>query len=758
MSAEIVAQLAVEQGLARAPLFRANEVPSPSSHEVLLDGLHGSFAASVDADIAPIEACSWVWSSNVPHHVLIRGDTLQVTRWDRPRDIQSFRTSTVLAEPDAFQDFLRRDKVQTAGNIVEHSLRLFRTVRNLLHHAGIDDRLATTAYLELLRSTMTANGRPKWERPLILPELPAASLENILLRFMAPGGASDLTAVPALAIRHASGAIFQEAHFELLAGAPKDLFDYVAPAAALVGRAGVHFTPPPLARAIAEQALLRVPGLHEKGTLTVTDISCGSGAFLIETLRALERFSYAGSVRIVGRDISPVAVEMARFALYVAGNEWPGPLRCSIDIAVADSLLEAAPPSDVFVMNPPFAAWADLSPAAREQVRTALGADARGRMDLSMAFVNRALESLGPAGVLATLVPANLLESETAAPWRARLVDGRAVSFAGVFDHVKIFEHATVRVAAFVLAPKGAPQTVLRAGAGPEDASDSMRALRRGGDWLCRHSYVRTVVRSPEVTSPWIGGAKIDRHLSAKALENGIPTLKHLFDLRQGIRTGDNRAFVLSGTELSRLPAGERHHFRSAITSKWINNGRITQHVHVFPIRRRSNSRRGRIEAPRAHLLRQIPRAPPRGAAARGSGEVVGADPPSAGTRLCPYSNRLQVLRLTGRNCAGGRRETVNPARLRMGANGRPVRRARTGCGPYDGLLGASQLRDILLHCCGTLAGGRGRSARHEPTISRRRPAARPQSPAPRNPRCDSRARPVRPCTIRRWWIASVRR
>ena len=104
----------------------------------------------------------------------------------------------------------------------------------------------------------------------------------------------ELRLHPALAVRHAGSAIFQEAHFALLRAPMTDLFGYAGVATANpTTRGGAHFTPAALARIVVEQAIAQVPGLDRKRKLVVTDPACGSGAFLHEAMRTLRRLGYA---------------------------------------------------------------------------------------------------------------------------------------------------------------------------------------------------------------------------------------------------------------------------------------------------------------------------------------------------------------------------------------------------------------------------------------------------------------------------------
>jgi len=597
-SEDVVSLLARRHGLALASLFRADAPADHGSHAVLLDGPLGSFAVSTNVDVSPARASSWVWSANLPHHVLIGEDTVHVTRWDKPGAPVEVSRRRLDSEPDQFFDFLRKDRVQDGRDVVAHAMDLFRRVRSAVEHAGLPDTCSMTAYLALLAASATGSPTdPDFDRISqaytlpddyrdIIQRLPSRTVEATLRHFSGLRIADQtLQAYPALAMRHASGAIFQEAHYTLLAGGGQpDLFGEVAPARARSASRGVvHFTPPSLARGLSEQALSRLSGLHQRSELIVADITCGSGAFLIECLRTLERLNYRGRITIYGRDLSPAAVDMARFVLGLAAAEWPGPQRCQIDIAVQDTLREMlGVRPDVIVMNPPFLAWPSQDADAREALRAVLGSAWAGRPDISTGFVLRAVDALRSDGVLAALLPASTLETSAGTRWRERLTERHSASLVARFDNLSIFSHATVRLGALVLGGNPTEPLEVRSGPAPEAAGDVLRALRRGerGDdgnadapatWSIRpgaHS-LRMAPGLPTSGEAWWAWP-------------GTVPVSELFTVRQGIRTGHNPAFVFSPTQVQDLPLAEQDAFRAAITSEDIVGGRASTRVMIF--------------------------------------------------------------------------------------------------------------------------------------------------------------------------------
>ena len=140
-----------------------------------------------------------------------------------------------------------------------------------------------------------------------------------------------------LILRHTSGALFQEAHKEVLYfDLQRDLFGGVS--SKLITKidsySSIHYTPPYIARTIVENALKEIN--LSSPTIKILDPSCGSSEFLIEALKQLKFLGYKGKITLVGYDSSPSAIETSNFLLhYENKTQWGG----NIDLQVKVCLL-----------------------------------------------------------------------------------------------------------------------------------------------------------------------------------------------------------------------------------------------------------------------------------------------------------------------------------------------------------------------------------------------------------------------------------
>ncbi len=594
-------------GLALAPLFEGHDATMlPGDHHVLLDGGFGTFALSTSTEDLwrHSDPAGWAWSSDIPHHVTVTDNRVAVLRWDAPREPRVYERGGVERSLDRFYAYLNEDRLRSNRGVVDHLLNYFRRVRSLSHNAGLPDARTTDIYLAALARLIAPEGYqidPKSiglaeDGPELCAKLQAHGLDAAGAEVAAaPGGLSSLRLHPALAIRHAGGQLFQEAHFELLRVSPNlDLFGLIdAPETRVDNRGGTHFTPPALARSIVEQALAAIPDLASRQTLTICDPACGSGAFLHEALRALRRVGFNGRLRLVGLDISAAAVAMARFVLRLSLRDWSPSGGVELELTLGDSLGEAGmPASDVIVMNPPFIAFGAQSPLQRQQLRDATDASA-ARGDYSMAFVSRGLQALNPGGVLGSLFPASLLSLKAAASWRERLTSEGDVRMLASIGDFGLFSHAMVQVA-YAVVRKGRPQapSTMTAVLTENDAAATGEALRQirklkgaaptapiiESNWSLFPILTDSLTGRPT----WRLPTPATERLLADLSEMSLPSVQDLFEVSQGIKTGLNDILLLTEEKWHALPAKDKKLFRVATMTDSIQNGRVVRPYYVF--------------------------------------------------------------------------------------------------------------------------------------------------------------------------------
>ncbi len=372
------------------------------------------------------------------------------------------------------------------------------------------------------------------------------------------------------------------------------MFGYVEAATAeRTSRGSIHFTPPALARSIVDYTLSQIHGLADRRSLTICDPACGSAAFLHEALRGLRRSGFTGALKVIGRDISGPAIAMARFTLKVALRDWTPAGGASVDLAVQDSLAASAfPAADVIVMNPPFISVIAQTAEQKAQLRATIGDKAGSRGDYSMAFVTRALDAISDGGALGTLFPANLLTHEASTSWRVQLASKGDVRLLASIGDFGLFSQALVHVACTVISKSNKNSrefTALVTDNEPGATGDALRELRRAGgapptipvgdrQWTL-FAADAAVLRGQK---PWRILTPHQRRMIDALDAAQTPTVGELFDISQGVQTGNLKVFLITEDDYRRLPAKERHYFRKAIMTDSIRDGRIVRVFYLF--------------------------------------------------------------------------------------------------------------------------------------------------------------------------------
>jgi hypothetical protein len=224
-------------------------------------------------------------------------------------------------------------------------------------------------------------------------------------------------------------------------------------------RAGVHYTPPALARALLDEALDVLGRLPD----SICDPTCGAGSFLLAAADALhDRGVPASEVlgRLVGGELDAAAGAAAAEALrrwaLDHGVREPEPLR----VLVGETLLRPVDgwrgrPTggfDLVVGNPPFlgqlSTRTSRSAAERRAVQERFPASG-GYVDTAALFLLSSLDLVGDHGVVAMLQPQSFLAARDAAGVRDEVLR-RAGLHALWSDDAHHFD-AAVRVCAPVL-------------------------------------------------------------------------------------------------------------------------------------------------------------------------------------------------------------------------------------------------------------------------------------------------------------------
>ncbi|WP_433725438.1 Eco57I restriction-modification methylase domain-containing protein [Nocardia sp. CA-129566] len=216
------------------------------------------------------------------------------------------------------------------------------------------------------------------------------------------------------------------------------------PAARDRKRHGRHYTPPALARFLAQRLVAHVPrpgvhgGVSGAGVLRVLDPACGDGELLLALHRVAGEVLPGVAVELVGYDLDLAGVAVARERAGAAGVavEWHIGDFLTASARIADGSFDA------IITNPPYVRTQQLGGPTAQLLSKQFGL--RGRIDLTHPFVAIAPRLLRPDGVLGLLCANRFLTTKAGANIRSLLLT--ELSPVELYDlgDTKLFEAAVL--------------------------------------------------------------------------------------------------------------------------------------------------------------------------------------------------------------------------------------------------------------------------------------------------------------------------
>lgn len=567
---------------------------------VLLNGARGNFCLDLSPPAELADRRSQAWSANVGHFVSVLDGKVAVQRWDAEAGEYKLRDADgVGSNLRGFHSDLERLAPPSDLSVVAHSLRVFRSMRAALGQR-VDGGQALDAFLYLLAAAAENTDRghlrlADWHLREdvedivgLLEESEWGALHGELTRGLALQG---LRPDFRIVLRHASGPLFQEAHYiaqfssydqPLLPGL--DLVPEPVRVVPETDAIGLFFTPPALARTVVEEGFA---ASSPADCIRVFDPACGSGEFLREFVRQARLSGYTGKIEVLGWDVSPAACAMTRFTLAWESRGAGGPVEWEVE--ERDALEEVWPEVDLVLMNPPFLSVRQMTAAQKERLREVLGDLAHGRYELATAFVWKAAQALAPRGVLATVVPASLLEGKSFAALRGGLAAMLSPYLVARLGSQELFQQAQVDAGLYIGRKNGGKgvATAVWADHRMSSSSAALRTLRR---MRALGSLTTPVVDegfsiypNPDAGVGEGGWAPRPYHeWSFRRRAGSLPPAEDSFMVQQGALTGYNRAFIVGSDYWTALPETEQLFFRPAVLNESIKHGRLAKAAYVF--------------------------------------------------------------------------------------------------------------------------------------------------------------------------------
>ena len=620
-------------GMVSVPLFGRGRTDAPAgAHRALLDGDGASCTLSVvdsEGSMSSSIPLSWSWSSNLRHSLVVlrQEKKLLARRWDDPDDVRDWRLSSprwaekvieslaAIPKPRS-RDVIRmllevfwtlRSNIEERGGTDTDLIRAFNALlvwadssrRQIIDPESIERSLSLAGVLTALRNANQLDYDPGL---LTNEEVRSFDIGSFIRTILDLSPSTGIVLDPYLFIRHASGELYEAAHIKLRTPrAPRTIerqgtffgdFTLDATPPRDEPSRDTHFTPASLARTLVMEAVREIRAMRSlPDRLSVLDPACGSGVFLEEVLHEIHDLG-GHRVALVGIDRSPVATIMTEFCLNELASD-SHTLIDSIKIINGDALkLETWQDADLILMNPPFVSWTRMEQDDQETVKVVLGGRYRRRPDYSTAFVCKAVDSLKPGAVLASIVPASFLDSDSASPLRESIAQDPMLNVRVIGRlNYNLFRNAEIEPAFLVIRRELEPldsdnldrtTRFLVAGKGRDDAA--IRAMKQhpdgpasGAGWEIFEASLSWLPKGS-----WKPRPQRALRFIRRATASGIPRVADLFEVKLGIRTGHNPSLLVTAEELGRLAPNLRQKALFRPVADRIRRGVIVPTKYVF--------------------------------------------------------------------------------------------------------------------------------------------------------------------------------
>lgn len=578
-----------KQNYGLLPLHLKNVV---ESRFLMLNGGYGDFCLQTNEDGDVDLFNEYSWSSNTKNYLIVEKDNIKIVNW-LDSESESIPKKAIEANLGKFYKYLLSKSYKTQNDVVPFVIDIFKQLRNETTEKQ-NPKNAISILFQLLISLENDN---LGNIPNKFIDFEKAHLPNNFehYRDRLLTGVKSIKPNLDLILRHTSGALFQEAHKEVLYfDLQRDLFGGVS--SKLITKndsySSIHYTPPYLARTIVENSLKEID--RSKPTLRILDPSCGSSEFLIEALKQLKFLDYNGKITLVGYDTSPSAIETSKFLLhYENKTQWDGNIDLQVEV-VDDSLsIDWGTNNDLILMNPPFVSWEQLkNKDSRDILKDVLGNSfTKGKPNQASAFFRKATLSLNKSGVLGCVLPSSLLTFDSYKSLRNEITESIDIKLLAKLGNY-VFEDALTDVSLFI-GKKPLSQTYPRViwtknekGIVPE----ALRELRK----LQINNEISKIEQNYNIYTPSTFNNSINWKINSYSDETFLQGLNrftkegkltstiNIFTINQGALLGIQNVFTITKDEYQKLPLKEKKYYRKSINTSSFNYGKLENNEYVW--------------------------------------------------------------------------------------------------------------------------------------------------------------------------------
>lgn len=302
---------------------------------------------------------------------------------------------------------------------------------------------------------------------------------------------------------------------------------------------GAIFTPSWLARHVTLRAAKAWSQTHRDGRQpkTIADLSCGVGTFL-----SAAEACFRSAPKIIGFDVDARTIQFAMLFNYALKSNWR--LECSDSLKLlskqktlfSDKRQNLVEPFDILLGNPPYVRVSNLDQKYANFVRSNYESVATGNFDLSVAFIESAIENLKEDGIFSYVLTSKFSQASYGREICKRLASDVQVINIEHYGDRQLFDGYTTYVLSLTVAKRKPAKKF------------SLSLFSENGHG--ENSLDRVTEQSISIEKlkslPWDFTHNKSQQVLEKTRDRKHPLLTDIFGgIFQGIRTGANDVFVV---------------------------------------------------------------------------------------------------------------------------------------------------------------------------------------------------------------------
>lgn len=555
---------------------------------ILLNGGVGDFCIDTNPDKNPNEYFSYAWSSNTKNFVTLKGNRVFLYNWLRDKE-EDYSIRDIESNLPKFYEYLIKYSSKSEYDITPFILNVYRELRRETGEKdeginAINQLILSLLAIEKGNETKNINFA-KWG---LSKEIIPLSNINYYIQTLEKGlriNGKHLTPNIDLIFRHSAGELFQEAQKEaIFYNRQLGLFGGFVGDYDLKQKmySSLHYTPSFLARSIVEYSLSKLD-INKIDNLKILDPACGSSEFLLEALKQLKSLGYKRRVEVHGWDISETAINISKFLLNYEKREWGENLEINIEKVENSLTKEWDDDYNLVLMNPPFISWELLNKQDRVIVQESLGNVAKKKPNLASVFIYKAVNHLKENGIIGTVMPSSILLMDSYKKLRERIVEQLTLLLVGKLGNF-VFKDALTDASILIgNRPKSSELPLLVWSKNEKGIINNVfRDLRK-----VNYNHIPYVTENKKynIYKPDIypekenwkvisyQEQKLKKHLHKFISLSQLKRVQDIFNVKQGIRTGNNKVFKIDLKTYNTLPDNEKVFFRPVIDNDTIKKG-----------------------------------------------------------------------------------------------------------------------------------------------------------------------------------------